>query len=367
MLFATLIQLCALSTLVVAHGSHEHLLSREEFDARLVFTDKRHVKARTCASEIAEFTARRKAKRAALRKRQEDPAPSASLTFSAPLPSATGIPDNFTCVAAPDVVEGPYYINNEYVRYNLTEDQTGVELILDIGAIDVTTCQPFPDLFIEIWAANATGVYGGYSAGGGGPPPSSNDTSSQITSFIEASTLISSAAPNTTMRPPPGGPGGGSSPLVRNETFLRGGLPTNEEGIVELVTIYPGYYTGRTAHIHAMFHSNWSASENGTLISHAGTNIHVGQLFFEEQWNDEVFATDIYSANTQTRTLNSEDSILTDQSADGNNAFVDIEMLGETVEDGLYGYITIAVDPTNSLQIQNTNYFNSTDSKSESD
>jgi protocatechuate 3,4-dioxygenase beta subunit len=51
--------------------------------------------------------------------------------------------------------------------------------------------------------------------------------------------------------------------LARNETFLRGGLPTNDFGIVELVTIYPGFYAGRTAHIHAMFHTHWVKSKNG--------------------------------------------------------------------------------------------------------
>lgn len=51
--------------------------------------------------------------------------------------------------------------------------------------------------------------------------------------------------------------------LQRNETFLRGGYPTGPDGLAELVTIYPGFYARRTAHVHAMIHMNWDKSENG--------------------------------------------------------------------------------------------------------
>jgi hypothetical protein len=60
-----------------------------------------------------------------------------------------------------------------------------------------------------------------------------------------------------------GGMGGSSSAMVRNETFLRGGYTTGSGGVVELTTIYPGYYTGRTAHIHTMIHMNYSTNANG--------------------------------------------------------------------------------------------------------
>ena len=72
------------------------------------------------------------------------------------------------------------------------------------------------------------------------------------------------AAPSGTNAP--GGSGTGnmaSNPLERNETFARGGYATDPNGMVELTTIYPGYYEGRTAHIHTMVHLNWARSENG--------------------------------------------------------------------------------------------------------
>jgi len=42
-------------------------------------------------------------------------------------------------------------VAGEYIRDNLVETEPGVELILDTQVIDVATCDPVPDVFIEIW------------------------------------------------------------------------------------------------------------------------------------------------------------------------------------------------------------------------
>ena len=34
--------------------------------------------------------------------------------------------------------------------------------------IDIATCLPVPNVFVEIWGTNATGVYSGVVAGGNG-------------------------------------------------------------------------------------------------------------------------------------------------------------------------------------------------------
>ena len=59
-------------------------------------------------------------------------------------------------MTAPEVTEGPYYINNELVRGDIREDQGGIDLLLDIGVIDTTTCQPLEDAFVEIWSCNVS-------------------------------------------------------------------------------------------------------------------------------------------------------------------------------------------------------------------
>ena len=58
-----------------------------------------------------------------------------------------------------------------------------------------------------------------------------------------------------------------------------------------------------------------------TLVSHSGTLVHVGQTFFNESWNDEVFKTSPYSSNKHNRTLNSEDTILGSAFQNGYNAY----------------------------------------------
>ncbi|KAL0576970.1 hypothetical protein V5O48_005012 [Marasmius crinis-equi] len=336
-----------------AHPGPHPKHSREELAKRESAASKRHLQARACAADIAAFNAKRRAKRALARRALSEDS-SASSTSSAAAPHYTEL-QNTTCILAPEVTEGPYYINNELVRQDLRETQDGISLVLDIGVMDVTTCTPMDDVFVEIWAANATGVYAGYAAtlSGGGPTGTSDDPG-------DASGP--SAMPSGTSAGGGGGMGGGmqSSPLERNETFGRGGFPTGSGGVVELTTIYPGFYEGRTAHIHTMIHMNYSTSANGTIVSHAGNILHIGQFFTEESWNDKVFAIEPYASNTNTRTYNDEDSILAQENADGNNAYLAIEMLGESVEDGLLGYITVGVNSSTSYSIMNTNYLNST-------
>ena len=48
-----------------------------------------------------------------------------------------------------------------------------------------------------------------------------------------------------------------------SETFLRGGWYTDSNGIVELTTLHPGFYTGRTPHVHIMVRKDWTESSNG--------------------------------------------------------------------------------------------------------
>ncbi|KAG8684629.1 hypothetical protein FRC11_011824 [Ceratobasidium sp. 423] len=139
-------------------------------------------------------------------------------------------------------------------------------------------------------------------------------------------------------------------------TFLRGGWPTNSEGMVEFKSVYPGYYTGRTVHIHTMVQTNYSVATNGSIISHAGSLHHIGQLFFEDTLNDAIVTQGVYANTTQSRTYNTEDNILDSENADGYNAIASTELLGETETDGILAYISIGVDPTFVGSITTTNY-----------
>ncbi|KAJ1308180.1 hypothetical protein OPQ81_003895 [Rhizoctonia solani] len=426
--------LTAVAGIVSAHPGEAHSLPRAELGRRQLEANKRHLQARNCASQIAEFNAKRKAKRA-LTKRSQEPVPLSGRHFrrqygqgpagqgqgwsygpgnahgqpgghgqsnftrsASNVPSgvatsaaatitpattestviATGIStstdvatstatansptystiQNSTCVTAPEVTEGPYYVNNEYLRQDISEDQEGVPLILDIGVIDVTTCQPLDQALVEIWHCNATGQYSGFTtaqlsapSGGNGTAPGGNSTT-PVNGTAPTGTESMGAAPTGGA----GGGGMGSTSMTDQLTFLRGGWPTNSEGIVEFKSIYPGYYTGRTIHIHTMVQTNYSVATNGSIISHAGSLHHIGQLFFEDTLNDAIVTQGVYANTTQSRTYNTEDNILDSENADGYNAIASTELLGEAETDGILAYITIGVDPTFVGSITSTNY-----------
>ena len=121
---------------------------------------------------------------------------------------------NGTCVLAEDVTQGPYYVTGEMIRNDIVESQDGVPLYLDIQLVDSSTCEPVPEVYIDLWHCNATGVYSGIVANGNG---NSADTSNLDT------------------------------------TFLRGVQKTGDDGVVQFQTIFPGHYTSRATHIHGMF------------------------------------------------------------------------------------------------------------------
>ncbi|KDN36946.1 hypothetical protein RSAG8_10480, partial [Rhizoctonia solani AG-8 WAC10335] len=208
--------------------------------------------------------------------------------------------------------------------------------------MDVTTCQPLDLALVEIWHCNATGQYSGFTTAQLVPV---NGTAPTGTESMGAA--------------PTGGAGGGgmgSTGMTDQLTFLRGGWPTNSEGMVEFKSGYPGYYTGRTIHIHTMVQTNYSVATNGSIISHAGSLHHIGQLFFDDTLNNKIVAQGVYANTTQSRTYNTEDNILDSENADGYNAIASTELLGESETDGILAYITIGVDPTFFGSITSTNY-----------
>lgn len=213
---------------------------------------------------------------------------------------------NNSCVLSPEGVVGPYYVSGEYVRSNVTETQAGVPLYLDQQFINTQTCDPISSLYAEIWHCNATGVYGGVVATGNGD---SSDTSNL------------------------------------NATFLRGVQPTDDQGVVSWTTIFPGYYQGRTTHIHMVTHTGSSELANGTI---AGGNVtHIGQLFFDQDLIESVNSdVEPYNTNDQTMTDNDEDSILISETVTtGSDPFVNYVLLGDSLEDGIFAWITIGVNP----------------------
>ncbi|KAF2002684.1 aromatic compound dioxygenase [Amniculicola lignicola CBS 123094] len=216
---------------------------------------------------------------------------------------------NNSCILTPETTQGPYWVSGELVRENITEGQAGVPLTLDIQIIDVNTCEPVPQAYLEIWHCNSTGVYSGVNANGNG----NTDDTSNIDS-----------------------------------TFMRGVQQSDDSGVVTFDTLVPGHYTGRTNHIHVMTHLNSTVLANNTLSG--GSITHVGQMFFDQSLVTLVEAVEPYSANTQELTTNAEDSIFS-QESEGVDPVVEYVLLGDDVSAGIFAWIAFGMDATAAYNI----------------
>jgi protocatechuate 3,4-dioxygenase beta subunit len=152
------------------------------------------------------------------------------------------------CVLTPEQTQGPYYIADEAVRSNITEGKTGVPLTLRAFVVDASTCKLIKGAAVDIWHCDALGVYSGFGAG------------------------------------------------VSNRSFLRGMQRTNAKGLALFKTLYPGWYPGRTVHIHVKVHL-------------AGNVVHTGQLYFPDAMTDKVYKRSPYSSRGARNTRNAQDSI----------------------------------------------------------
>jgi protocatechuate 3,4-dioxygenase beta subunit len=150
--------------------------------------------------------------------------------------------DTSSCTLTPELTEGPFYFDVDSIRSDIREDRRGVALRLAIRVRDAESCEPISNAVVDIWHADAEGQYSG---------------------------------------------------LDSDETFLRGAQVTNSAGIVEFLTIYPGWYQGRTVHIHAKVHL-----DKQTVLT--------TQLFFNEQTQRAVYDSGSYAAGD---TDNESDSI----------------------------------------------------------
>ncbi|KAK4702437.1 hypothetical protein P7C70_g3784, partial [Phenoliferia sp. Uapishka_3] len=272
---------------------------------------------------------------------------------------------NDTCVLTPEVTEGPFYVPDVLYRQNITEGQAGIPLLIDIGVLNVSTCEPVAGALIDIWHVNATGSYSGFTNGemppppggddhrgpgepgrgrpgrgppgrgppGRGPPPGEGKKRGWFSFNRDHDHEKPGRGP-----PPPDGPPSKDGPHRgepgRNEptdnlTFLRGVWPTTEGGVGEIATIYPGYYMGRTVHIHLKIHTEWELGEAKKKVTESHV-LHTGQIFFEDSVSDKVFETFPF---------------FQEESSDGYWGLADVTWVDpDDISKGLVAYITVGID-----------------------
>ncbi|KAH8730076.1 oxidoreductase-like protein [Phaeosphaeriaceae sp. PMI808] len=216
---------------------------------------------------------------------------------------------NNSCILSPETTQGPYWVQGELVREDITDGQKGVPLTLDIQIIDVNTCKPVPKAFLEIWHCNSTGVYSGVVANGNG-------------NVNDASNL--------------------------NKTFHRGIQKSDEDGVVVFETSFPGHYIGRATHIHVMTSLDATVNANETLSG--GSITHVGQMFFDQVLITLVEKQEPYASNTQVLTTNAKDGILSREAATVD-PFVEYILLGDSIADGIFGWLAFGINTGASYNI----------------
>jgi protocatechuate 3,4-dioxygenase beta subunit len=146
----------------------------------------------------------------------------------------TSQPSGKVCVFTPEATEGPFYFDPKMVRSDITEGKQGAPLLLALQVVEAKDCAPLPRARVDIWHADGVGLYSGYT---------DQETGS-----------------------------------TKVETFLRGTQFSGTGGEVRFNTIYPGWYPGRTPHIHfKVFVENQS--------------VFTGQLYFPDPTTEHVYAT----------------------------------------------------------------------------
>jgi protocatechuate 3,4-dioxygenase beta subunit len=167
-------------------------------------------------------------------------------TAAAPAATTTAAGASPDCVLTPELTEGPYYLDLDRVRRDITDGKDGLPFDLRMVVVDADACEPIKDAAVDIWHCDAGGEYSGVEGNSG--------------------------------------------------IFLRGIQMTDAKGAAQFRTIFPGWYQGRAVHIHVKVHVG-------------GNETFTGQLFFAGETLNAVYANEPYSARGDADTPNETDGI----------------------------------------------------------
>jgi len=188
----------------------------------------------------------------------ETPDASAKTTSNSSLATAPG------CVVRPAETEGPYFVDEKLNRSDIRSDPsdgsiktgTPLELTFNVSQLAKNSCAPIVGAVVDVWHCDADGVYSDVR------DPRFFDT--------------------------------------RGKKFLRGYQVTDASGKATFKTIYPGWYEGRTVHIHFTVRTN-----------PAGASAHefTSQIYFDDAMNNKVFENPPYSSKGKRTMTNEQDGI----------------------------------------------------------
>jgi protocatechuate 3,4-dioxygenase beta subunit len=167
------------------------------------------------------------------------------------------------CVARPEQTEGPYFVDEMLKRSDIrsepgtgkVKEGTPLALTLAVSGLRAGSCAPLAGAHVDIWHCDAAGVYSG----------------------------VEDPGFNTV-----------------GQSFLRGYQLTDSAGEARFRTIYPGWYSGRTVHIHFKIRTDPGAERGHEFTS---------QLYFDDALTTKVFSRMPYADKKGRRDRNEDDRI----------------------------------------------------------
>lgn len=197
------------------------------------------------------------------------------------------------CRLLPEAVEGPFYFDPELLRRDIRDGKDGQKIELVLKIVDGASCEPIPGARVDIWHADARGVYSGYDGQG-----DQRETS------------------------------------AKGETYLRGTQFSETDGLVRFTSIYPGWYPGRTPHIHVKIFI-----DDKTVLT--------GQAYFPTDLSNRIYKTIApYNQRPVADTDNKNDWLFNKAISEGGGIVMTAESKTDAERDELIVSLVIAVDKT---------------------
>ncbi len=167
------------------------------------------------------------------------------------------------CIVSPEQTEGPYFVDEKLNRSDIRldpadgkiKDGVPLQLTLRVSGVRNTSCTPVAGAIVDIWHCDALGVY--------------SDVTDRSFNTV-------------------------------GKKFLRGYQVTDANGTVQFTTIYPGWYQGRTPHIHFKVRTTATSGQSYEFTS---------QLYFDDAISDRVYKQMPYVSKGQSSQTNEQDGI----------------------------------------------------------